>query len=113
MVPRGRRPPPPPNANTHKVVVLIVYVQLARTVWYQFNTSTNKDLFEDTEQLSFVFFFEEQEKKERGTRQNNKSSRNNNSTKNRRAKTTDSFAPLLSKKSIEKARCGARRERDE
>ena len=57
-----------------------------------------------------MFFFSKNKKRKNGelVKIIIKSSRNN-STKNRRAKTTDSFAPLLSKKSIEKARCGARR----
>ena len=111
MVPRGRRPPPPPNANTHKVVVLIVYVHKGH-VRYQFTTTrtTTKDLLKTL--FLFIFRRTKKRKKERGTRVKIiiiiKSSRNNKCTKNRRAKTTDSFAPLLSKKSIEKARCGAR-----
>ena len=53
-------------------------------------------------------FFRRTRKKERTRRQNNNNKiKSNNCTKNRRALTTDSFA-LLSKKSIEKARCGAR-----
>ena len=62
-----------------------------------------------TQSSSLFVFFSKNKKRKNGelVKIIIKSSRNN-STKNRRAKTTDSFAPLLSKKSIEKARCGAR-----
>ena len=113
MVPRGRRPPPPPNANTHKSGGPH---SLRPTGTYgngnnkDLNTSTNKDLFEDTEQLSFFVFFFSKNKK----RKNGELVKIINQVEIIILQKTDAQKRLtllrsLSKKSIEKARCGARR----